>query len=230
MLEEFSMQKRSYKRITAVVSDLDGTIKSRGKEIEKQVLTELSHLRKRGIKLILVSGRCIKELKELLDFSLFDVIVAENGALVCREDKVINLAPEWWEEERKRLAEYFDSSCEEVIISAPRQLKELSERIVDSSKERIEFNVDRFMILPRGIDKGSGLTEALNLLGFHNDVGIMCIGDGENDLSLFRLASIKVAVRNSVDILKRHADYVTINEDGAGVIEALHRFLDAKLK
>ncbi|MFQ6618671.1 MAG: HAD family hydrolase [Fidelibacterota bacterium] len=55
----------------------------------------------------------------------------------------------------------------------------------------------------------------------------MAIGDYHNDIYLFREAGFKVAMKDSVEILKNSADYVTKrsnNEDG--VAEALSILLD----
>jgi len=58
------------------------------------------------------------------------------------------------------------------------------------------------------------------------DIGVsrhdaIAVGDGENDLSLFRSCALGVAVANAVDSLKRQADWVLSAEDGAGVAELL---------
>ncbi|MDG6960071.1 MAG: HAD hydrolase family protein, partial [Nitrososphaerota archaeon] len=48
-----------------------------------------------------------------------------------------------------------------------------------------------------------------------------CIGDGENDLPMFGVSGFRIALRNSVDDLKRRADYVADGSDGEGSMEAI---------
>jgi hydroxymethylpyrimidine pyrophosphatase-like HAD family hydrolase len=53
----------------------------------------------------------------------------------------------------------------------------------------------------------------------------MCLGDGENDLEMFRVCHVRVAVRNSVEVLKEQADYITTEDNGKGVTEAIDRYI-----
>ncbi|RLE51873.1 MAG: phosphoglycolate phosphatase, partial [Candidatus Methanomethylicota archaeon] len=54
---------------------------------------------------------------------------------------------------------------------------------------------------------------------------LACIGDGENDLSLFKVAGFKVAVANAVEQLKKQADYVCSLPDGEGIAEFVRKFI-----
>lgn len=166
-------------------------------------------------------------MRELVDASLFDAVVLENGAVILHGTKKIILAPDHWSYVRKGLLEYFKPGCEEVIIALDRELEDEARRVVDLSRVRIEPNKNRLMIMPLGIDKASGLLETLRLLGVSRDE-VMCVGDGENDLPMFRVARVKVALQNSVDALKREADYVATRENGDGVLEAIDRFIYKK--
>ena len=76
------------------------------------------------------------------------------------------------------------------------------------------------MILPAGVTKGAGLTEALADMGLsrHNAIGV---GDAENDYSLLDACEIGVAVANAVDAIRAHADVVLSSPDGQGVAELL---------
>ncbi|MEM3681240.1 MAG: HAD hydrolase family protein, partial [Metallosphaera sp.] len=46
-----------------------------------------------------------------------------------------------------------------------------------------------------------------------------------NDEALFRVADIKVAVRNALSSVKEQADFITEKEDGEGVAELLDLIL-----
>jgi hydroxymethylpyrimidine pyrophosphatase-like HAD family hydrolase len=191
--------------------------------VEKKLLLELVSLRDLGIKLILVTGRCLSDLRVLIDTSIFDAVVLENGAIVLIGDRKVNLAPRGWDSVRLRLLRLFATGHEEVIISLPREMEgEVLTRV--GKFVRVELNKDRLMILPPMVSKGSGLLMALKELGVTKN-HVMCIGDAENDLAMFRIAHLKIAVRNSAPILKREADYVTQEDDGKGVSEAIERFI-----
>src|SRR5687767_10099837 len=71
-------------RYTAIALDYDGTI-AKDSRVPAHVLDGLARLKESGRKLVLVTGR---ELDELLDIfpgiTMFDRVVAENGALLYR--------------------------------------------------------------------------------------------------------------------------------------------------
>lgn len=202
-----------------VASDFDGTLKEKSKEVSSQVLLVLQKLRKSGIGVILVTGRCKEELSSLIDFSLFDAIVLENGALVLVGRTLNDLSPMHWKSIREVLISQFGGGPEQVILSLPRETK-LSLNGIASDKIRLEYNKDRVMILPAGISKATGLKYAISKLGWEKRM-LICAGDGENDISMMHIADLKVAFKNSVDELKRIADLVVESDDGDGFIEAM---------
>ena len=52
---------------------------------------------------------------------------------------------------------------------------------------------------------------------------IACIGDGENDLTMFRVAGMKMAMGNAVEELKRAADIVLPSNEKDGAAEGILR-------
>jgi 3-deoxy-D-manno-octulosonate 8-phosphate phosphatase KdsC-like HAD superfamily phosphatase len=80
------------------------------------------------------------------------------------------------------------------------------------------FNKTALMLLPAGIDKGSGLDVALAELGVP-PADAVAIGDGENDLPLLARCGLAVAVGGAVPALAEAADVVTRGRNGAGVVE-----------
>ncbi len=72
------------------------------------------------------------------------------------------------------------------------------------------------MVLPRGVNKGSGLQWVLNRLGVQ-EKEVISVGDGENDVDLFLASGFRVAVANAVPELKKMADWVTPAAAGCGV-------------
>ncbi|HEX6737314.1 MAG TPA: HAD hydrolase family protein, partial [Vicinamibacteria bacterium] len=91
------------------------------------------------------------------------------------------------------------------------------------------FNKGSVMILPSGINKGSGLAAALREmnLSYHNVVGV---GDAENDHALLAACECGVAVANAVPMLKERADHVTPASDGEGVRELAGALVETDLQ
>jgi hydroxymethylpyrimidine pyrophosphatase-like HAD family hydrolase len=88
----------------------------------------------------------------------------------------------------------------------------------------IVFNKEAVMVLPTGHNKATGLRRALEELDL-DPQAVVGIGDAENDHAFLELCGFSVAVANSVDALKEHADLVTRGERGAGVEELIEALL-----
>jgi hypothetical protein len=89
-------------------------------------------------------------------------------------------------------------------------------------------NKGSLMMLPRGVDKGSGLAAALDELGVDSEVTV-AVGDAENDHSLLRGAGFGVAVANALPALKAQAMWTTPSDHGAGVRELVQHVLKSNL-
>ena len=53
----------------------------------------------------------------------------------------------------------------------------------------------------------------------------MAFGDGENDITMLRMAGIGVAMENAEHSVKSAADYVTVTNNEAGVAAAIRKFV-----
>lgn len=81
----------------ALASDYDGTLAQDG-QVDAPTRDALSDLKAAGKRLILVTGRELKDLRATFDyFGLFDAIVAENGAVLylppSQEERALAPAP-----------------------------------------------------------------------------------------------------------------------------------------
>ena len=96
--------------VLALATDYDGTLADHG-TVSTEVLTALEKLKQTGRKLIMVTGRELPDLREVFpQLDIFDMIVAENGALLydpaTRKERA--LAPSPPEEFVARLRAGFD--------------------------------------------------------------------------------------------------------------------------
>ena len=72
--------------------------------------------------------------------------------------------------------------------------------------------------------KGNALAALAGHLGIGREE-IACIGDGENDLSMFASSGLRIAMGNAVDMLKVQADHVTESNDRDGAARAIERYV-----
>lgn len=84
------------------------------------------------------------------------------------------------------------------------------------------------MVLPSGLNKAAGLSEALTRMGLspHN---VVAIGDAENDHAFLDLCEFSVAVDNALPMVKERCDWVTQGSRGAGVVELIDVLLESDL-
>ena len=75
-----------------------------------------------------------------------------------------------------------------------------------------------------GVDKGSGLKAAAELLGLGRGE-VMAVGDGHNDLPMLRWAGLAVAMGNASPAVKAEAAAVTKSCEEEGLALALRRLL-----
>ena len=79
-------------------------------------------------------------------------------------------------------------------------------------------------VFASGASKGNALQALADHLGIRKEE-TACIGDGENDLSMFRAAGLKIAMGNAVPELKKAADIITGTNDRDGAAEAVRRYI-----
>lgn len=206
-------------RYVVLAADFDGTLARDGRCDERciDVLRELSAT---GRKLILVTGRELRRLLEVFrEARLFDYIVAENGAVLhrtaTRQSEILGQAPPEILLQELRRRRVSPLSVGSSIISTTTEhldvVRESLRKLKLHMDHELVTNDDSLLILPPGIDKASGMNEALRELGVsrHN---LVAIGNAENDLPMLAWAEHAVVVSNAAGSIRQVADRVT---DGA---------------
>src|SRR5579883_3310369 len=165
-------------RIQALAVDYDGTIAHHG-TVSPDTLDALVALRRSGRRLVLVTGRILEDLEKVApELTTFDLIVAENGAVLCdpRRREVTTLAdppPAAFLKELDRRAVPYGRGRVIVATAVPHDAAML-EAIRDLGiKWQLSYNKGSVMALPAGVTKAAGLTSALSRMGIsrHNVVG-----------------------------------------------------------
>ncbi|WP_197034491.1 Cof-type HAD-IIB family hydrolase [Streptobacillus canis] len=78
-------------------------------------------------------------------------------------------------------------------------------------------------ILNKNASKGNGLKAFMEELNIDPSEAI-AIGDGNNDISMFKVVEYSVAMGNATDLVKSHAKYVTDSIDNDGFVKMLEMF------
>ncbi|HEX6059608.1 MAG TPA: HAD hydrolase family protein [Gemmatimonadaceae bacterium] len=208
-----------------VAVDYDGTL-TEGRRPDDRVLGAVRAVRSAGRRCVLVTGRILDELRA--DFSdaheHFDAVVGENGAVLWLpgfDDRTLAAAVDPSLEHALRARGVAVRRGHAILAADAVHGDVVYEEIARLGLEaQIVRNRAALMVLPFGVTKGTGVTQALDELGISRH-GTVAIGDAENDHSLLDACEVGVAVSNAVPALKSRADLVLRDADGAGIADFL---------
>ncbi len=216
-------------RVLAV--DYDGTIAEHGR-VGAVTEATLRSVREADFRMILVSGRRLQNILPICGvLDLFDRVILENGAVsYCPQTGTDQLiAP--------AVNERFLADLERELPGAPLFIGRSMVATSARNAERIEMVIERggfdlhvvgcgerVLVLPAGVDKGSGLSHALADLGLGRD-RVVAVGDEENDIALFSGCALRAAVGTASPQLKAAADIVL----PGGCEESMRRLADLLL-
>ncbi len=222
-------------RFLALATDYDGTLATHGR-VETSVLPALERVRASGRKLLLVTGRQLEDLQDVFpEYTVFDRIVAENGAVVFQpqtaEERLLAGPPDARLVAGLRGRGVPFSTGRTIVATDDAHHAAVASVIheLDLSAElHIVLNKGSLMVLPAGIDKVTGLKVALAELGIVPP-SVVAIGDAENDAAFLECCGCAAAVANALPQIQRNADLVTVSAHGAGVGEVIAELLDNDL-
>ena len=211
-------------RYHVLATDYDGTIAKDGL-LDEPTIDALRKLLGTGRKLVLVTGRELTDLQRTCPhLELFQLVVAENGALLYRpSDKTKTVLadappPRFVAELERRGVAPLSTGASIVATWEPH-----SQTVLDTIRDlglelQVVFNKGAVMVLPPGVNKATGLTAALNELRL-SPRNVVAVGDAENDHSFLKLCELSAAVANALPAVKEAVDVVTKRDHGAGVAE-----------
>ena len=220
-------------RFRVVAVDYDGTLAHDGR-VAKDTLEAMARVRESGRKLLLVTGRELDSLRSVFpELSLFDLIVAENGALIyhpsTEKETLLGKKPSSTFVEMLRSSGANPLSIGRCIVATVKP----HETAVYDAIDELELNLhvilnrESVMVLPVGVDKSTGFRAAMAELRLPVESAVG-IGDAENDYAFLSLCGLSVAVANGIPSLKERVHLVTSGKEGAGVVEVLQRLVTAE--
>lgn len=212
------------------VCDLDGTGAGDG-QLFPEVAGALAAARAQGFVTILATGRIFAEVQALCpDLSVFDAVVAENGAIVClpARQRTLQLGHPPPQEFLGALqASGIPFHVGAVIVGTWEQhaATVLSLARKFAIDFQLIFNRGAMMLLPSSVNKATGVLRALEELG-RSERNTIVFGDAENDLPMFAMAGVAVAPRGAVATVAAKADAQLSRPGGSGLAEYIFRVLE----
>lgn len=197
-----------------LAADYDGTIAEHGR-VSAVTQATLRSLRDANFRLILVSGRRLENILPICGvLDLFETVILENGAVsYCprsgTQELIAPAVDERFLRDLKR-----DLPGEPLFVGRSMVATDaVNARRVEMTIARGGYDLrtvgcgGRVLVLPTGVDKGSGLSHALAGLGVPRN-RVVAVGDEENDIALVDGCGLRAAVGNASPRLKAAADIV----------------------
>ena len=262
-----------------LVLDLDGTLTDSKKKITARTHDTLIEAQKKGIKIVLASGRPtygVAPIADALELDRYEgYILSYNGGEIidwktkqlmykkwldndvlpylyqCAKDNgfaivtydheyVLTESPddEYVLKEAllnvmkiKKTDNFLESIPRPItkclIVGEPTRLAELEKEMYEQLKDKMGvFRSEPYFLelVPKGIDKAQSLSVLLEETGLAKEE-MIAMGDGFNDLSMIQFAGLGIAMANAQQIVREHADFITLSNDEDGVAYAVEKFI-----
>lgn len=94
----------------------------------------------------------------------------------------------------------------------------------DGSVTIVKSEDDLIDIMTSGVSKGDGL----NILAKHLNIDLestAVFGDNHNDISMFQVAALSIAMGNAEEKLKKIANHITLSNDDSGVSHGIYKYI-----
>jgi hydroxymethylpyrimidine pyrophosphatase-like HAD family hydrolase len=214
-----------------IAVDVDGTLYD-GVGVAHEAVTALRQARQAGHTIVIVTGRRWEALGHVVPavLALCDrVVCEEGGVLVEVATHRLTLLGEAVEPHliaALMAAGVPSLDIGHVVIGAPTTSLDVVTAVRDRlrSQRIIVTNKGSVALTPAGCDKGSGLRAAIADLGL-GGLPIVAIGDAENDLAMFAIATFAIGVANADAAVRASGVRLTKASVGLGVAEALQPYL-----
>ncbi|MCS7122263.1 MAG: phosphoglycolate phosphatase [Archaeoglobaceae archaeon] len=210
--------------IKALAVDIDGTLTDSRRRINCKAVEAL---RKLKIPVVLATGNTLCFARTAAKLIGLNIVIAENGGVVSFDDehevfgdkqkciKALEVLKKHFE---IHLLD-FDLRKSEVCVKRTFDA-EIAKKFIQGMGVKILDSGFAYHISDEMVGKGKALHFIAGKIGIDlKDFAV--IGDSLNDLDMFEVAGIKIAVANAHIELKKRADVVTPSPDGDGVVEAL---------
>jgi phosphoglycolate phosphatase (TIGR01487 family) len=227
------------RQITSFAVDIDGTItEDGGGMLHLPAVLELRILERMGFKVIFVTGRSSFEAYTLAVFAgTTKVAVSENGGVITTspEEHLVlgdkKICVEGYNVLKDRIKGIKNKPvfgrmsevvlCRNFDINSARLILDEHELPLHISDSKYAYHINQI-----GVDKSTGLSEALRILGLEAKATV-AIGDSETDIPIFRSCGYSICLGHAEESVKRNATQVTSANHGEGLIQAI-QFMSQK--
>lgn len=124
--------------------------------------------------------------------------------------------------------EYIDFPLNKCLLTAdPDKAEKIEQELAEKFGDQLNiFRSEPYFveIMPPNVHKATSLEKLLEVLDMDRKDLVAC-GDGYNDLTMIEYAGVGVAMANAQDIVKEHANYITLSNDEDGLVPVVDKFI-----
>ena len=124
--------------------------------------------------------------------------------------------------------EYIDFPLNKCLLTAdPDKAEKIEQELAEKFGDQLNiFRSEPYFveIMPPNVHRATSLEKLLEVLDMDRKDLVAC-GDGYNDLTMIEYAGVGVAMANAQDIVKEHADYITLSNDEDGLVPVVDKFI-----
>lgn len=197
----------------AIILDVDGVIAEVGKPVRRETAEKLVGIEKRGLRIILASGKNVSYLLGLARGIgiLKPIVIGENGCIIfdleaMNEYRLANRPGELIMLEKLVIERYNGSIWLQpnqiqltIFPKEPSLISDIS-RFIDNILSEREIGVlqvfvhkDAIDILPRGINKGIAVERLMSIYNLSREE-LIAVGDAESDIPMLRTVSLPICI------------------------------------
>lgn len=246
------MMAKEPQEIKLIALDMDGTLLNDNHEVPEPNRQAIKEAKKQGMEVVLCTGRSLMACEDYAkELELDSYLVTGNGSEIWNKDGELldrtmmksDLIEMMIELKNKHSIHHWAASVNRVWkndmpedIPNHEWLKfgfdikddEVRETVFDLLSNHQELEVSNssltnIEINAAGVNKAVALTKLCEELNCHMG-NVLAVGDSLNDIAMIKEAGYGVAMGNAQPDVKESADWVTAENNEAGVAKAIQKF------
>ncbi len=147
-----------------------------------------------------------------------------NSSLVEEEADIVNMEPNKLDK-FESIIDIDEDVFKILLLGKKIKINEITQNINQNFKN-VEASISKpnyCEIVNKNVSKGQALVDIMENIEANEPKNIIVFGDGENDISMILKSDYGIAMGNSSNKVKKHADFVTKTNIQSGILYAIKK-------
>jgi len=232
------------RKIKMVVTDVDDTL-TYNWILSCKAVEAVRKLESVGIKVTLVTSNSAAFIATFAKYlGISGYVIAEGGAVILDtnfnilcivkppefdRDKIIKVMEKLGFKSIFNEVKFVDLGFFRTEKSRSITIDEIRKELEKAGIKDVEIYDSKYAVhvLPKGANKANAILKVLEFAGLSVD-DIIVIGDGDNDIPMFKIAKLTAAPANATEGLRKYAKIIASKPNGEGFAEIAEMIIKAK--